>query len=906
MAAEAMQPSSNLAGDSVSRLQFIGQVAPPTDDIGSAAAAVATYEVETSVLDNYQVEASAEVGNEVNGLTGLLVAETEVTNGFVKDGSSLPYVFEANDSGNRKRSTKILPVCGMCGKKFVCVTTMKRHLVTHTGEKPFSCKVCGKQYTQKGNLRVHERTHRNDRPFQCNICHQKFYRKEPMQKHQWRQHGIVHFKSRPTNSAANNNINNNNSQPSLGIIGAEGVLYSTLNQRILEDAGRPEVAEAEVVLPVPVDTLDNIPISYVVETTKEVEVREEEVKDEQPQPAGNSAHYLTPAPEFAPVDRIEVPEALEETVVTTSEHVQEQEQVVAEVAVEPEAEETNRPIKLKMKLAQAYMKEIEENREREERREEARSGRDFRREEIPQGRDFRLQETLTAPLPRREEDIGRIDNNFGDIRLSSGEESSTATITTDSNPNSRPHSRIPDQVSLEAVVTSQPELRQKESAILETQEDKESLQFQCKSCGTRCLVPDPYSFRCPTCNMKYTSLPTHMIADPLQCIGCTEVFAHKPALKLHQSSEDKERPFKCCRCGFEFRQKAHLQKHQWRIHRKKFEADTGVREAEALLSVVEDVAAVARAPSAAVNPSTGYAPNVRGGGVEGMKPPAPLDLSPAKMYGTAGSITKWVEQVETARTPIIPDISIHKKSTNNAAPPQDLTRFKELLAAADSGIHQQKDKIQFHIVNTLSGRQEDTLTISLLEPPPPSSALPSDSRPIAYRSRPPPLESNNPAVVQPSWKNVEQTENPLLNQIVGRDSVAGLNNAAPLPQQPSASQPSSLSISRATKRPRKEVSTPEPPFMPPSDLPTDLRVREPSSMSLEARLRSPLSLNTSPLRLTTEYSTVSPPLNLSSTSNLNQADGQQVSPYDYRIGKSSGLISGHFQRLKSQDERSGI
>lgn len=127
----------------------------------------------------------------------IVASDNEASNGFVRDGRKLPYVFEANDSGTRKRSSKILPVCGVCGKRFVCVTTMKRHLVTHTGEKPFACKICGKQYTQKGNLRVHERTHRNDRPFECNICYQKFYRKEPMQKHQWRQHGVVHFKSRP-------------------------------------------------------------------------------------------------------------------------------------------------------------------------------------------------------------------------------------------------------------------------------------------------------------------------------------------------------------------------------------------------------------------------------------------------------------------------------------------------------------------------------------------------------------------------------------------------------------------------------------------------------------------------------------------------------------------------------------
>lgn len=266
--------------------------------------------------------------------------------------------------------------------------------------------------------------------------------------------------------------------------------------------------------------------------------------------------------------------------------------------------------------------------------------------------------------------------------------------------------------------------------------------------------------------------------------------------------------------------------------------------------------------------------------------PAPLDLSPTKMYGTMGSITKWVEQVETARTPIIPDISIMKK-----APTEAMSRFQELLSRPV-----RKEQVQLQIINSLSGRREEPLIIHLGE-----NNSETNSKPFAIKTKIPEQVLNH------SWENIEQTNNPLLNQIMQE------------PQKPSQILNSSLAppvfISRASKRPRTDPilqtesnlsvnltrAIPSQNINPERTglLEKDFLLRpklENSPDSVATRLQSPLSLNTTPLRLDTPYSTVSPPLNLTHP---------QVSPYDYRIGKSN-LISGHFQRLKSQDDRSGI
>merc|ERR1712226_1109933 len=185
-------------------------------------------------------------------------------------------------------------------------------------------------------------------------------------------------------------------------------------------------------------------------------------------------------------------------------------------------------MKLKMKLAQAYMREVKEEREREERDSRERSGRDVSYD--PQGEDS----------------SSGIGHHLSEIQLSTR-----------------------SSVERVQMVEKREEVVPKE----ESNEEGGSVECTCKSCGSRCLVSDPYNFRCSTCQVKYTSLPTHLIADPLQCIGCLKIFEHKPAMKEHQCSNDKERPFVCCKCGYEFKQKAHLQKHQWRIHRRKLEPD---------------------------------------------------------------------------------------------------------------------------------------------------------------------------------------------------------------------------------------------------------------------------------------------------------------------------------------------
>ncbi|CAG5928759.1 unnamed protein product [Menidia menidia] len=49
--------------------------------------------------------------------------------------------------------------CPTCGKVFSQNQGLKRHLVVHSGKRPFKCFICGRGFTQSGNLKTHMNVH---------------------------------------------------------------------------------------------------------------------------------------------------------------------------------------------------------------------------------------------------------------------------------------------------------------------------------------------------------------------------------------------------------------------------------------------------------------------------------------------------------------------------------------------------------------------------------------------------------------------------------------------------------------------------------------------------------------------------------------------------------------------------
>ncbi len=61
-------------------------------------------------------------------------------------------------------------VCQVCNLNFARKTTLKTHMLTHTGNKPFTCIFhgCERRFSEKGNMKTHLKVHYKNKSSQNN------------------------------------------------------------------------------------------------------------------------------------------------------------------------------------------------------------------------------------------------------------------------------------------------------------------------------------------------------------------------------------------------------------------------------------------------------------------------------------------------------------------------------------------------------------------------------------------------------------------------------------------------------------------------------------------------------------------------------------------------------------------
>eukprot|EP00794_Sanderia_malayensis_P015815 gene15815-17410_t len=132
--------------------------------------------------------------------------------------------------------------CQVCSKGFLQAWHLGRHMTTHTGNKPFQClecpksfgsrfemkthvnyihrgikehqcEVCGKHFTLRSNLKVHMRKHTGEKPYKCNFCSKRFGQRGHLQYHIRKHEGKEKVQNDYTAGGNTNNIDGNASSP---------------------------------------------------------------------------------------------------------------------------------------------------------------------------------------------------------------------------------------------------------------------------------------------------------------------------------------------------------------------------------------------------------------------------------------------------------------------------------------------------------------------------------------------------------------------------------------------------------------------------------------------------------------------------------------------------------------------
>ncbi|XP_045188713.2 zinc finger and BTB domain-containing protein 24-like [Mercenaria mercenaria] len=73
--------------------------------------------------------------------------------------------------------------CPHCQKCFRQISCFRRHVVIHTGDLPYSCTICQKRFAQTAYLKSHMKVHTGEKPFQCTVCFKRFAHQSDVKRH---------------------------------------------------------------------------------------------------------------------------------------------------------------------------------------------------------------------------------------------------------------------------------------------------------------------------------------------------------------------------------------------------------------------------------------------------------------------------------------------------------------------------------------------------------------------------------------------------------------------------------------------------------------------------------------------------------------------------------------------------
>ncbi|KAJ8041195.1 Ras-responsive element-binding protein 1 [Holothuria leucospilota] len=141
----------------------------------------------------------------------LVIAENQESVDVASEGDSRENGedYDTEELLKMSRSSKLesRQTCPYCQRKFPWVSSLRRHLITHTGLKPYECPHCGATFSTKSNCERHiNRRHQGQKngeeelemvqkdPFKCKECNEAaFSTRRKLQRHYREEHPMVSF-----------------------------------------------------------------------------------------------------------------------------------------------------------------------------------------------------------------------------------------------------------------------------------------------------------------------------------------------------------------------------------------------------------------------------------------------------------------------------------------------------------------------------------------------------------------------------------------------------------------------------------------------------------------------------------------------------------------------------------------